>query len=229
MITVKPKIAVGISFYNDRECLRRCIKSLELWNKQSIIQKVILIDGKYKGFNSSSRLSGDYSRLVISKYRELHPDKIELHDAPNLPEWQKRQKYVDIAGQYKKILFLLIIDSDEYIHTIRWRELAQELKKIMKDYPPDDYAGMFDVAMYDVEQGYRGFRPRLWYMPAKMQYHEKHNHFRTVSEAQTHSPILGQQIRGSCLEIYHCKEGCRAQKRQEQQQDYEYRLEALER
>jgi hypothetical protein len=221
-------LAVGISFYNDRECLRRCIKSLQLWNEDCLIDKVILVDGKYKGFNSKSRLSGDYSRLLISKYREIYPDKIHLCDAPNLLEWQKRQKYVNVAAKHK-IPFLLVMDSDEYIApAVRWRELGRELNQIMRDYP--NGAGMFDVSMLDMEQNYRCYRPRLWYMPERMRYNEKHNQFRVVAEEVQpgRTLTLGQMIRGSSIELYHCHQGCRPQKRHEQQLDYEYRLPTLE-
>jgi uncharacterized protein YueI len=61
-------------------------------------------------------LSTDGSRNIVKKYKNA-----VLIDAPNLLEYQKRQKYCEIAGKYG-IDVLIIVDSDEFAipHLTNW-------------------------------------------------------------------------------------------------------------
>jgi hypothetical protein len=213
---ITPDVGIGLSFYQDKECLKRCLLYLKLDIHPFF--KVFAIDGRYKGFNSKSPLSTDGSREVVRTWRRYHPKAVYLYDYPNLYEWQKRQKYVDIVSR-KNIDWLLVLDSDEFISVFNQKLFFKELNSIEKLNQDGEMGSIYGIRMYDVEQNYRVFRPRLWFRPEKIGYKDKHNQF-------TAKKIM-DDISADAIQITHYH-GCRSQKRQEQQKDYEYRLESLE-
>jgi hypothetical protein len=212
-------VAVGLSFYQDKECLRHCLLSLRLETHPFF--KVIAIDGPYKGFKSKSpKKSTDGSREIIRVFKSYSPNSVYLYDYPNLNERCKRQKYVDIAGR-KNIDWLLILDSDEYLSTFNAKLFFKALKWIEQENEDnnEEEGSTYGILMYDVEQHYSGFRPRLWYRPKKISYNETHYQF-TARKVRNIQP--------DAIQITHCHQVCRPQKRHEQQLDYEYRLPTLE-
>ena len=97
------KIATGIIFYNDRDSLSRCLRSIH-----DNIDKIFAIDGRFPTFPDDSELSTDGSRRLVKSY-----SKCILVDYPRL-EFDKRQKYLELCREYRPDI-LIIIDSDEYI------------------------------------------------------------------------------------------------------------------
>jgi len=103
-------------------------------------------------------------------------EKTIIVDAP-LPEFQKRQKYLELCGQYDCNL-LLIIDSDEYVvdGLSYWEYFRRECyDKIIIDSKEEH--NIFNIKMFQnisVAGGHKldlwiG-RPRLWYKPAEVRY-----------------------------------------------------------
>lgn len=191
------------------------------------MHKVIAVDGKYKGFGKSrgSKLSDDGSREIIEKWGKrfgFYDNKVAMAYCAGVPEFSKRQMYVDVAA-WCNADFLLILDSDEYIKA-RWGHFMEELK-LIKELAKED-GKICNVAMLDVEQqDYKPMRPRLWYRPEQFFYDDKHNQ---ISRRDRKATGIKFDISTELIEIIHSKKDCRSQIRQEQQQDYEYRLEGLE-
>lgn len=214
-----PKLAIGISFYNDVECLKRCLKSIN-WR---YIHKAILIDGKYFGYDDELLVSDRETRRVAEDFKDRYPKRV-LYCATDipLPEFAKRQIYVDNAARLKAD-FLLILDSDEYLEVTDWPEFIDHLKLLKSAFKND--GRIFNVAMLDVHQkGYLAFRPRLWYRPEQFRYNGKHNEFvRTDGKPLNPKLIIPKFF----IEIIH-DPTIRTQFRQEQQRDYEYKLQELE-
>jgi hypothetical protein len=216
--TTAHEVAIGLSFFNDKECLKQCLGSLRL--ELHPFFKVIAIDGIYKGFRSKSLLSTDGSREIVRTWRWYSPNSVYLYDYPNLDERHKRQKYVDIASR-KNINWLLILDSDEYLSLFNTRIFFKELRWIeLENEGKTEEGSIYGIHMYDAEQKYRGFRPRLWYRPRKIGYNGKHNKFTGAKKVR--------DIEVEAIQITHCHKACRPEKRQELQLDYESRLPALE-
>ena len=173
------------------------------------------IDGPYKGFKSKSPISTDGSREIVRIYRKFHPNQVELYTLSKTHERVKRQKYVDIASK-KHIKWLLILDSDEFLTTLDSKKFIKELVKTEKECEP---GYTFGVSMLDTHQNnYRCFRPRLWYRPELIHYKDRHSEFDAKKL---------RDIPRDIIEITH-SHSCRPEKRQEQQQDYVYRLAVLE-
>jgi hypothetical protein len=210
-------VAVGLSFFNDKECLKQCLGSLRLETHPFF--KVIAIDGVYKGFRGKTALSNDGSRDIVKTYKKYHPEQVELHDFPARTERLKRQRYVHYCA-LRKITWLLVMDSDEYLSLFNTRNFFKELRWIELENEGNQDGSIYGIHMYDVEQKYRGYRPRLWYRPEKIGYNGKHNQFIGAKKVRNIEP--------EAIQITHCHQACRPQKRQELQLDYESRLPALE-
>src|SRR5215208_3259371 len=134
---MKPYIAIGLSFFEDVNCLERCLDSV-LKEDEALrpYVKVLAIDGKYKGYPIDHDLSEDGSRELIQQYQDKYGNhRLELYDHPNLHERFKRQRYVDIAAS-QQIPWLLILDSDEYIQIAKGRteKFIRELKHIEEEW-----------------------------------------------------------------------------------------------
>lgn len=221
MITVK--LTIGISYYNDAECLKRCLKSIN----SPFVHRVIAVDGKYKGFGKtrgSPKLSDDGSREILAEWGDKHTGKLAMAYCAGVPEFSKRQMYVDVAT-WCEADFLLILDSDEYL-VVQWRVFMKDLAWIKESRQQRGTIGT--VTMLDQDQSdYLADRPRLLYRPEQFFYDGKHNQIALRDRLQ---PMLDRfSMERQIIEIVHCKQGCRSQFRQEQQKDYEYRLEMLER
>lgn len=124
---MKSKLAVGINVYNDTPGLKRCIDSL-----YEYVDLIIVIDGKYPswGTKDDPPLSNDGLRDMIAEYtgrKENPASKIIRVDMPNKEQYEKRTKYLEIAGEYN-CTHLLVIDADEYIQPgANWRQFRSRL------------------------------------------------------------------------------------------------------
>ena len=185
----KPYIAVGLSFFEDYNCLEKCLDSVLGNPDLRPYVYIIAIDGKYRGYPIDHDLSEDGSREYIMQYIMQYPDKIGLIDYPNQHERFKRQQYVDIAAQ-QGIPWLLILDSDEWIEVKRVEKFIQELKRIETEWhdtnidnplPTQRVGNVCQVMSIDVTEsglpGHMVARPRLWYRPQDMHYTTKHYWF----------------------------------------------------
>ncbi len=184
------KVAAGVVFYNDKESLRRTLTSL----CKPDIDIIFAIDGKFPNHPGNDELSTDGSREMIKRNFQ---DKAVLIDAP-LPEYRKRQTYLDLCGQYNCDI-LLIIDSDEYIvdELSYWEYFRRELyDKIVVEGKEEH--NIFNIKMHskislagghllDLLVNY----PRIWFKPYEMHYArarhfefmDKNGNIQTGSEA----------------------------------------------
>ena len=167
-------IAAGIVFFDDEKGLHRCLSSI-----QSYVDLIIAIDGKFKYFDDDHDLSIDNSRKVVESFSNA-----VYYCYPNLTEIDKRNKYLEIAGN-QGIDFLLVIDSDEYA-VINISEFSRNLAKI-KEYktgaPVDgkirDIPDVYGIKIFEKHFEKPDFIreryiERIFYKPAKLRYHMIH-------------------------------------------------------
>ena len=97
------RIAAGIVSFDDERGLRRCMNSIH-----DYVDLMIVIDGKFRYFEDDHDISSDNSRDVVESFSNS-----AYYCYPNLTEIEKRNKYLEFAGD-QGIEFLLVIDSDEF-------------------------------------------------------------------------------------------------------------------
>jgi hypothetical protein len=239
-------LCIGLSYFNQVNCLRRMLASLEYKGKL-IPHMIAAVDGAYKGFceevgqdNFSPSLSTDGSRELLDEFAKKHPFRVSQMDAPLLNERDKRQRYVSMATAVRAE-FLLIVDADEWLECDDWRDFWEELDAIICTHSRN--ANIFGVRMEDlsndgrtIEQGAMNvtwggtgmFRPRLWYRPEEISYFDTHWKFGRASSSPSSSSsvvsrrtVLGiQEKLTSPIVIKHCH-GCNDAKREEQRRIYE--------
>ena len=167
-------IAAGIVFFDDEKGLHRCLSSI-----QSCVDLIIAIDGKFKYFDDDHDLSIDNSRKVVESFSNA-----VYYCYPNLTEIDKRNRYLEIAGN-QGIDFLLVIDSDEYA-VIDMNEFSKNLFRI-KEYKtgapvngktkdtPDVYGiKIFEKHIEKSDFIRERYIERIFYKPAKLRYHLIH-------------------------------------------------------
>jgi hypothetical protein len=163
-------IAAGIVFFDDEKGLQRCLSSI-----QSYVDLIIAIDGKFKYFEDDHDISIDNSRKVVETFTTAN-----YYFYPNLTEIDKRNKYLEIAGN-KGVDFLLVIDSDEYA-VIDMNEFINNLAKI-KNYKtsaigndkltdtPDVYGIKILEKHFEKPDFIRErYIERIFYKPSKLRY-----------------------------------------------------------
>jgi hypothetical protein len=163
-------IAAGIVFFDDEKGLQRCLSSI-----QSYVDLIIAIDGKFKYFEDDHDISIDNSREVVESFPTAN-----YYCYPNLTEIDKRNKYLEIAGN-KGVDFLLVIDSDEYA-VIDMNEFINNLAKI-KNYKtsaigndkltdtPDVYGIKILEKHFENPDFIRErYIERIFYKPSKLRY-----------------------------------------------------------
>ena len=90
------KIGIGLIFYDDLESLKRCMPTVEA-------DTIYAIDGRFKGYDTPNALSTDGSREYLQTF-----DNVVLIDAPDLPQFEKRNTYLKACKED----FLFVVDSD---------------------------------------------------------------------------------------------------------------------
>jgi hypothetical protein len=99
------KLGVGLNIFDDPYGLERILSSNGFYKN---VDKIFLIDGKYK--NRDDRLSYDevLVDMMVSRYRKIH--YIKLYDNSQV---DKRNRYWQLAQEYN-MDYMLVLDSDEY-------------------------------------------------------------------------------------------------------------------
>ena len=97
------RIGAGIVSFDDERGLRRCMNSIH-----DYVDLMMVIDGKFRYFEDDHDISSDNSRDVVESFSNS-----AYYCYPNLTEIEKRNKYLEFAGD-QGIEFLLVIDSDEF-------------------------------------------------------------------------------------------------------------------
>jgi hypothetical protein len=170
MNNMKVTTAAGTVFFDDERGLQRCLSSI-----QGYVDIIIAIDGRFKQFQEDHDLSEDNSRKVVESF----PNAI-YYCYPNLTEIEKRNKYLEIAGN-KGIDFLLVIDSDEYA-IIDTKEFSKNLAKIKEhktcshdDSKIEDTPEVYGIKIFEKhfeKPDYirERYIERIFYKPAKLRY-----------------------------------------------------------
>lgn len=125
---MKPKLAVGVSYFNSVKELPRLLNPI-----YKHVDLIIGIDGRYPLFDWKSNVSTDGStELLLQKYNavvEVNRDPVEQID--------KRNQYLEIADK-AGMDFLLVLDTDDYLSRKsqyqNWELFYQELA----DLPQED-------------------------------------------------------------------------------------------
>jgi len=147
-------IAGGLVFYNAYEELKRCLPTLARFDR------VFCIDGRYAGFDGETALSNDGSRELVQSFSNT-----VLLDAPDLPEFQKRQIYFNICD----CDYLLIIDSDEWLEG----DLTTFFWWLNNKTTPTKLLYRVPVADHEKKDWFR-FMPRLALHPRELEYRRAH-------------------------------------------------------
>ncbi len=167
-------IGAGIVFFDDEKGLQRCLSSI-----QTYVDLIIAIDGRFKHFEDDHDLSTDNSRKVV----ELVPNAV-YHSHPNLTEIDKRNKYLEIAGN-KNIDFLLVIDSDEYaiidkskfyenLCKIKEHKTSSHVNSKMNNTPDVYGIKIFEKHFEKPDYIRERYIERIFYKPAGLRYHLIH-------------------------------------------------------
>lgn len=108
-------------FYEDMNGLKRLVKSADDFF-------IIFVDGRWTGWDSRTPLSQDGSREYIQSL-----DNVCLIDAPDLIEYQARNKYIEKAEELG-FKYCLVIDSDEFIDYLDLKQFEADLKRDEDSY-----------------------------------------------------------------------------------------------
>jgi hypothetical protein len=100
------KIYACYSIYNNADYLFASLATVS-----PHVDKVIVVDGKYHSYPGTTIQSNDLTPLLLTKYRELYPDKLIYVPAT---DWKtqvdKRNAYLDLVPENA---WLFIVDGDE--------------------------------------------------------------------------------------------------------------------
>ena len=166
------RIAAGIVSFDDERGLRRCMNSIH-----DFVDLMIVIDGKFRYFEDDHDISSDNSRDVVESFSNS-----AYSCYPNLTEIEKRNKYLEFAGD-KNIDFLLVIDSDEFA-VINEEEFLSNLDKLRNskmnskrrdEDSPDVYGVKIFEKHFEKPNSIRErYIERIFYKPGKLRYQSIH-------------------------------------------------------
>lgn len=106
-----------------------------LLDSTSVFDKVICPDGRWIDYEGP-QLSDDGSREIVESYSNT-----VLIDAPDLPQYQKRNIYFENS---QGLDYLLVMDSDEFIFKLDMDLFLQSLESGEQSYLVDDW--IFDLS-----------------------------------------------------------------------------------
>lgn len=169
------KIAIGLSFYEDFDSLRRMLMSLQSYP----IDMLIAVDGAYEGYPAKKWNSSDaVIELLDSFQTPIH----RIEGPPSrLHQNEKRQIYFDVCKE-DNIDCLIVMDSDEYfIHEkTNWPLFIEDLEQKIRDNA-HTYRQAYcipvvlgDKGIQKMPAGYTENLPRLFYKPWELQYVDDH-------------------------------------------------------
>lgn len=158
-------LSAATSIFNCVDELKRMLSSIH-----NFMEYIIVVDGRYKGFNYPADLSVDGSREILEGYKN-----VILIDAPNLKEVEKRQIYLDKTRELG-IDLLLTIDSDEYVECEDWKTFEKHCRFEYEIY--NKQTGQFGIYVENSNTNIHQFdpRPRIFANPYDIK-HTDHRHF----------------------------------------------------
>jgi len=147
------KIALGFSYHNNtKEEIQR---ALDQWYDK--VDYIIAIDGRYKYPYSPEMLKrpdlipSKFSPVEISDFMDRrYGDKMQFYSMYK-SQMEKRQKYLDVAGNYLDCNVVIVADTDEIIHPNPeyndWERFYKQLYHISQ-FNGTDTPGVLSMHMY---------------------------------------------------------------------------------
>jgi hypothetical protein len=166
------RIAAGIISFDDEKGLQRCMNSIHEY-----VDLMIVIDGKFRYFEDDHEISSDNSRDVVESFSNS-----AYCCYPNLTEIEKRNKYLEFAGD-KNMDFLLVIDSDEFavVNEVDFLFNLDKLRnsKINSGRRDGDNPDVYGVKIFEKHFEKPNFIreryiERMFYKPGKLRYQSIH-------------------------------------------------------
>src|SRR5262245_24563763 len=166
------RIAAGIISFDDERGLQRCMDSIHEY-----VDLIIVIDGKFRYFEDDHEISSDNSRDVVESFSNS-----VYCSYPNLTEIEKRNKYLEFAGD-KNMDFLLVIDSDEFavVNEMDFQLNLDKLRnsKINSGRRDGDNPEVYGVKIFEKHFEKPNFIreryiERMFYKPGKLRYQSIH-------------------------------------------------------
>lgn len=126
----------------------------------------IFIDGRWKSYPSNTTISDDGSRELIQNSHDCI-----LIDNPDLIEYQKRNKYIELA-QKLGFDYCLVLDSDEYLAYLDYDEfvsqLGGDLAYTLPQINENDGFGRYDLRLHSTRCRHKDKHNELWYDGKKL-------------------------------------------------------------
>lgn len=135
------KVAIGYSYLNAEKEIPR---SLKPW--VSHVDHIIAIDGRYWTPQSPEMLKKNYSEFSTdnshSVLKDICGDKL-IWEQFYGNQMEKRQRYLDIAGNELDCDFLIVLDTDEMIYdNPNWDRFDKQLTGVYEGWPDQHLFGM---------------------------------------------------------------------------------------
>jgi hypothetical protein len=179
-------LAIGIIFYQDAAGLKRLVESLEPLDPY--VSSIYAVDGRFVGPDYGSAEDPELSNDL----GDFNNIKLKIISLPNKKEWYKRQAYLEECYNDRPD-FLLVLDSDEYLHVDDINEFEKSLLLIKQlDNPLYIYHNVYDVRFIDKVEKMENTKPRLWFRPNQMEY-TKDLTFRNKRYISYHTDPTGSQ------------------------------------
>jgi glycosyltransferase involved in cell wall biosynthesis len=171
-------VAIGTTVYQDCPGVKRMLSSVY---KQ--VDRVIFVDGRFPGFDSCCMpgISTDGLKEYLQEF-----DNIHLVEMANEPQVAKRNKYLEIAAEYK-IDIVLVLDADEWIEERKeyggWEDFRKRAADIIHS-PHDGFDFIYNL--YGIWEQYGApdqlqHNPRIIFRPEQCEYYGHHNWLRNKS------------------------------------------------
>lgn len=163
------KIAIGLNHYDDLHGLLYSLEAKPGYYDK--VDKIYLIDGRYSNREDLPEYNPDEIHYVAKKYPKIH--YVQMY---NKTQVEKRNKYWELA-EADGMDFLIVLDSDEYLHIHNTDSLRTLIDRPEKCFP--------------IKQHMEGIctmsRPRLFKGPFTFR-HIQTNKENTISHGSLYEP-----------------------------------------
>ena len=194
------KIGIGYCYYNDVLSIKRGIPTFA-----NEVDYIFAIDGKFI-FRDGPEYSDDGSSEYLTQFKNIIIEKFVGM------EHDKRQRYIELAKQYK-VDVLIIIDSDEYVAEADWSKFKENLSKILDS--SENIHGVNFFTDNNITQ-----YPRVWIRPHQINYWNTHCLFE-VNGNVMRSPKNLKPVEGI---LFKMDDGLRTEEYLKDTSNYQYKM-----
>jgi hypothetical protein len=169
---MKPKLAVGISYFNNVKEIPRLLDPI-----YKNVDMIIAVDGRYPLFDYPTNVSTDGStELLIEKY-----NAVVISNTEPIEQIAKRNQYLDAAAACD-MDFLLVLDTDDYLRSdyTDWPRFYKELEALPEN---ENLANMLFWMNPEHEDNWNNVKDNTWnpyvriIRPKKVQYAVTHYNY----------------------------------------------------